>query len=287
MAPPIQFAQETSNFETIYQVDSDASKSVKLSKIARGYKNLAVDYSKIVNINIYGYIRSDAQMNSVTENSERAAMQSRFNDLRNSLIQMGVPGDKIWVGGVAFSSNWGGQITISVKETNLNSIILPPYPPTVPNNDPKKPSGGKEQWIDGDGSVKRDVIKDTIAIEVELSFKEGGIFRVQPPVSIKASVKSDGTIELGAEWTPVEEEIKRKAAWGVIQEIKFKISAEIGAGVKFDEKRINAEINSAVKAALTAIVKIPGTSVKIPVEVSIGVGINGEVVPGLQTTYKW
>ena len=287
MSPPIQLTQETSTFETIYQVDSEASESSKLLRIARGYKSRAVDYSKVVNVNVYGYISSESQMNSVTEKSERAAMQTRFNNLRNNLIQMGVPQDKIWMGGVAFSSNWGGQITISLKEVNLNSIILPPYTPSVPSNDPKKPSGAKEQWIDSDGSVKKDVLKGQLALEIELSFKEGGIFRTKPPISIKASVKENGTIELGAEWTPIEEEIKQKTLWGTVQEVKFKISAEGSVGVKFDEKRINTELNAAIKAALSAVLVIPGTSIKIPVEVSIGVGANGEVVPGLQTTYRW
>jgi hypothetical protein len=287
MAPSVQLTQETSTFETIYQVDSDASESAKLILIARGYKSGAIDYSKVMNINIYGYISTESQMNSQTEKSERSAMQTRFSNLRNKLIQMGVPTDKIWIGGVAYSSKWGGQITVSLKEVNLNSITLPPYTPPVPNNDPQNPSGAKEQWIDADGSVKKDVLKGEIAIEIELSFKEGGIFRTKPPISAKASVKSDGTIELGAEWAPIEEEIKKKALWGTVQEVKFKISAEGNVGVKLDGRQINNELNAAVKASLSAILVIPGTKMKIPVEVSIGVGIDGKVVPGLQTTYRW
>ena len=287
MAPPLQLTQETSVFETIYPADSGASESAKLSRIARGYKTRAIELSKVVNINVYGYISSEAQMNSATEKSERAAMQTRFNNIRNNLIQMGVPSDKIWVGGVAFSSNSGGQITVSVKEVNLNSIILPLYTPAVPANDPQKPSGAKEQWLDADGSVKKDVIKGVIAIEIELSLKEGEIFRTLPPISTKASVKSDGKIELGAEFTAIEEEIKKKAFWGAVKEVKFKISIEGGAEFSFDDRRIQTELNAAVKAALSATFVIPGTSVKIPVEVSIGVDINGKVVPGLQTTYRW
>lgn len=287
MAPPVQLTQETSTFETIYPADSNASESAKLLRIARGYNSRAIDYSKVVNINVYGYISSESQMNSVTENRERAAMQTRFNNLRNNLMQMGVPQDKIWIGGVAFSSNWSGQINVYLKEVNSNSIILPPYTPSVPSNDPQKPSGGKEQWLDSDGSVKKDVLEGKIAIEIELSLKEGGIFRTKPPFSVKASVKSDGTIELGAELAPIEAEIKKSTAWGTVQEIKFKISVEGGVGVKFDEKRINTEVNAAVKAALSATLVIPGTKIKLPVEISIGVGIDGKVVPGLQTTYRW
>lgn len=287
MAPPIQLIQEASTFETIYQADSGASESAKLSRLARGYKSRAIDLSKIVNINVYGYIRSESQMSSAAEKSERSAMQTRFNNIKNSLIQMGVPSDKIWIGGVAFSSNWGGQITVSVKETSLNSIILPPYAPAVPANDPQRPSGAKEQWLDADGSVKKDVIKGVIALEIELSLKEGEIFRTLPPISAKASVKSDGKIELGAELTVIEEEIKKKAFWGAVKEVKFKISIEGGSEFSFEDRRIQTELNAAVKAALSATFVIPGTSVKLPVEVSIGVDVNGKVVPGLQTTYKW
>ena len=287
MAPPIQLTAETSTFETLYPADSGASESAKLLKIARGYKNKAIDLAKVVNVNIYGYISTEAQMNSAIEKSERAAMQNRMNNVRDSLIQMGVSNDKIWSGGVAFSSNWSGQINVSIKEANLNSIILPPYLPYVPSNDPQKSPNGKEQWLDADGSVKKDVLKGVIGLEIELSLKEGGIFRTKPPISVKASVKSDGGIELGAEWTPIEEEIKKKAVWGTIQEIKFKISVEGSAEAKFEDKRIQSELNASIKAALSATLTIPGSSIKLPVEVSIGVGINGEIVPGLQTTYRW
>lgn len=287
MAPPVQLTQDTSTFETLYSIDSVAATSAKLLGLARGYKSKAIDAAKIVNVTIYGYISSEAQMSSVAERSERTAMQTRMNEVRESLIQMGVSSDKIWKGGVAFSSNRGGQIDVSIREVNLNSIILPPYPPYVPSTDPKKSPNGKEQWLDADGSVKKDVINNVIAIEIEVSLKEGGIFRTKPPISMKASVKSDGTIELGTELTAIEQEIKKKAVWGTVQEIKFKISVEASVGVKFDDKRINTEVNAAVKAALSATLVLPGTSIKIPVEVSIGVGINGEIVPGLQTTYRW
>ena len=287
MAPPIQLTQETSTFETLYQIDSGASDSAKLIKIARGYKIRAIDLAKIVNVNVYGYISTEAQMSSVTERNERAAMQNRMNSVRDSLRQMGVSDDKIWKGGVAFSSNRSGQIDVSIREVNLNSIILPPYPPYVPPTNPQNPSGAKEQWLDADGSVKKDVLKGELALEIELSFKKGGIFEKKPPISLKASVKENGTIELGAELTAIEAEITKSTAWGTVQEVKFKISAEGSVGVKFDDKRINTEVNAAVKAALSAKLVIPGTKKEIPVEVSIGVGLDGKVVPGLQTTYKW
>ncbi len=287
MAPSVQLTQETSTFETLYPVDSGASESAKLLKIARSYNSRAIDLAKIINVSIYGYISTEAQMNSATERSERAAMQTRMNGIRDSLIQMGVPNDKIWVGGVAFSSKWSGQINISLREVNLNSIILPPYMPPIPSNDPQNPSGAKEQWLDADGSVKKDVLKGVIAIEIELSLKEGGIFRTKPPISAKVSFKSDGSIELGAELTAIEEEIKKKALWGTVQEIKFKISVEGGAEFNFEDKKIQTQLNAAVKTALSATLVIPGTSIKIPVEVSIGIGVDGKIVPGLQTTYRW
>ncbi len=282
MAPSAQQTQETSNFEILYSVDSEASASAKLLQIVRGYKST----SKVADINIYGYINTESQMNSVIEKRERAAMQTRFGNLRNYLIQMGVPNDSIYIGGVAYSSNWGGQIHISVKELNINSGILPPYTPTIPTN-PQTPSGAKEQWIDADGSVKKDVLKGELALEVELTFKEGGIFKTKPPISVKASVKETGAVELGAEWTAIEEEIKKKAFWGAISEVKFKVSGEATVGFKIDGKQLHTEVNAALKASLSAVLIIPKTSIKIPVEVAIGVGINGEPVVGLQTTYKW
>lgn len=287
MAPPIQLTVETSDFETLYPIDSAASESAKLLRIVRGYNSRAINISRTVDVNIYGFINTESQMNSITERNERSAMQKRMNEVRDSLVRMGVPNDKIWIGGTAFSTNWGGQINVSVREINSGSIILPLYPPYVPSVDPKNPPANKEQWLDADGSLKKDVLKGIYAVEIELSLKEGGIFRTKPPVSVKASFKSDGKIEFGAEWTAIEEEIKKKAVWGIVQEVKFKISVEGTSEFSFEDKKIHSELNAAVKSALSATLVIPGTSVKIPVEVSIGVGINGEVVPGLQTTYKW
>lgn len=287
MAPPNQQTQETSTFETLSPIDSAASESAKLIKIARGYKNRSNDSAKIVNVNIYGYINPEAQNSSVTERNERAAMQQRMNNVRDNLVRMGVPDDKIWKGGVAFSSNRSGQIDVSIREVNLNSIILPPYTPSVPPTDPQKSPAGKEQWLDADGSVKKDVLKGELALEIELTFKEGGIFKTKPPISMKASVKQDGTVEFGAELTALEQDIKKKAFWGIVQDVKFKISAEASVGFKIDGKKLNSEINAAFKSALSAVFVIPGTSIKVPVEASIGVGINGEIVPGLQTTYRW
>lgn len=287
MTPPIQLTTETSTFETLYPIDSGASESAKLLRLARGYKSRAIDFGKIVNVNIYGYISTEAQMNSQTEKSERAAMRSRMNGVRESLIQMGVSNDKIWIGGVAFSSNWNGQINVSVRETNLNSIILPLYPPYVPSGDPPQSPAAREQWLDADGTLKKDVLKDVLAIEIELSLKENAIFRKKPPVSVKASIKSDGKIELGAELTALEAEIKKSAAWGTVQEIKFKVSVEGGAAMQFEDEKLHAELNAAVKAALSATLVVPGTSIKIPVEVSIGIAADGKVEPGLSVTYRW
>jgi hypothetical protein len=293
MAPPIIYTiaegllTNESTFETIYPIDSTASESAKLLKISRAFKSREIDMAKIVNVNLYGYISTESQMNSVTERNERAAMNNKLNAARDQLLKMGVSDDKIWKGGIAYSPNRSGQIDVSVREVNLNTIILPPYTPYVPPANPQTPPNQKEQWLDSDGSAKKDVLKDVISIEIEISLKEGGIFRTKPPVSAKASAKSDGKIELGAEWTPIKEEIAKKVLWGAVQEVKFKISAKGGVKMKFDDKKFHSELNASVKAALSATLVIPGTSIKIPVEVSIGVNSEGKVEPGLSVTYRW
>lgn len=287
--PPVQITAPTSTFETIYPVDSKAAESDKLLRIARGYNSQAVDYSKLINVNIYGYINTESQMNSVTEKNERAAMRQRLNDARDNLVRMGVPNDKVWIGGIAFSSNWGGQITVSVTEIKISSIKLPSYPPYVPSNDPSKSPDKKEQWLDAEGAVNVDPAKGELVMEIEVSLKEGGIFRTKPPISVKIGIKPDGSLgEIGAEWTPIEEEIKKKTLWGAIQEVKIKVSASASAEFEKEDQRIKTEINAKLKAALVANLVIPGTQIKIPAEVSIGVGIDGKPEFGVQfTLFKW
>lgn len=290
MAPPIQLTQETSTFETIYPTDSGASESAKLIKIARGYKSRAIDLAKVVNINVSGYINTESQMNSVTEKNERAAMRGRMNSVRDSLIQMGVSNDKIWIAGVAYSSNWGGQINVSIREVNLNFIILPPFTPYVPSNDPQNSPDAKEQWLDAEAATNVDVVKKEMTTEIEVSLKEGGIFRKKPPISVKMGFKPDGSLgEIGAEWTIIEEEIKKKAMWGAIQEIKIKVTASASAEFeKEDTQQIKTTLNAKLKGSLGANLVIPGTNKLIPVEASIGVGIDGKPEFGLQfTIFKW
>jgi hypothetical protein len=286
----VQLIKASSTFETIYPADSIAAESDKLIRLSFGYKNAAIDYSKIVNINIKGYIRDEA--NNAVETSERATMRQRLDDANNSLIRLGVPKDKIWITGIAYSSNRAGQIDISVIEVNLNSIILPPYPPYIPSVNPQQNSGNKEQWLDSEGGAVVDPLSGEMTMEIEISFKENGILKTKPPVKAKVALNPDGSlgsVELSTELALIKQEIAKKAAGGLIQDVKFKIAASGSAKFKLDDsQQLKTELNAKLKAALSFDLVIPKTKHKLPIEASLSVGIDGKVKPGVSITiFQW
>lgn len=294
----VQTNASTSDFETIYPSDSEATEKDKMSKIVRGYQNgVRSEFLKMrsagYSVNIYGYIKTEVQMNSQTEKAERAAMQARLNYMRDSLMQMGIPNDKLWVGGVTFSSNWGGQINISVKKIESNPLILPSYPPYVPSIGPSPKPSTQEQWLDAEGSLGVDALKGEMTVEVELSVKENSILKTKKlSAALKLGLKPDGSLsdaELGAELVILKQEIAKSAVGGVIQNVKIKVAASGYAKVKFDDlEKAKTELNAKLKAVLSADLGIPSTKIKFPVEVSISIDIAGKPSVGANITiFRW
>ncbi len=286
----VQLVKSASTNEIIYPADSIAAESDKIIKLSFGYKNVAIDYSKIVNINIKGYIRDEA--NSSVEKQERATMRQRLDDAKNSLFRLGVPKDKIWITGIAYSSNRGGQIDISVIEVNLNSIILPPYPPYTTPSNPQQNQGSKEQWLDAEGGAVIDPLSGEMTMEIEISFKEKGKLIIKPPLKAKVALNPDGSlgvVELSAELVLLKQEIAKSLAGGLIQDVKFKIAASASAKFKLDDSQhFKTELNAKVKAAVGFDLVIPKLKHKIPIEASLSVDIAGKVSPGVSiTVFQW
>jgi hypothetical protein len=280
---------DLSTSETIYPDDSNASESFKLVRLARTLRTQWISNPR-AEINIYGYINTEAANSSVRENNERAAMRQRFNRVRSTLNQIGVPNDKVWVGGIAFSPIRGGQIDIYIRGGNIN-LILPFYPPYVPPSSPKESSkessAAKEQWLDSDAAINVDPVKQEIVTEVSVSFSEkSGIRKILPPISMKLSIKPDGSLgEVGAELTLLQQDLAKKVLWGAANDVKIEVLA-VGS-IEFASsatERIKGELNAKLKSALSADLIIPKTSV----EVSIGIGVDGKPEIGVQfTLFKW
>ncbi|MCI0335948.1 MAG: hypothetical protein L0226_00080 [Acidobacteria bacterium] len=277
--------KSTSTSETLYPDDSDASESYKLVRLARTFRAQWADNTGS-EINVYGYLTTEAKYNTIKEKDERVVMRQRMDYVRNTLNEMGVPKDKVWVGGVAFSSHRGGQIDLFIRDGKSNAI-LPPYPPYVSPSSPKQPSPSKDQWLDADTEISIDPVKREIEAEVELSYKEpSGNRKILPKASIKFSITSNGSLsEVGAELTLLKQKLARQILWGVAQDVKISVKA-VGL-IDFassSAERITGELNAKFKAALSANLAIPDTRVKIPVELSLYVDAGGELGLAPQVT---
>ena len=294
----VQVTASSSTYETIYPADSTAAQSDKLLKLSSGYRNLAIDVfsmripTKSVDVTISGYIRSELQYNTEVEKKERAAMRLRLDEIKNSLIQLGVPRDKIWVRGIAYATNMGGQINISVNENKPNQIILPSYPPYITPYGPQQNQGNKEQWLDAEGGAVVDPLSGEMTMEIEISFKENGVLKTKPPVKAKVALNPDGSlsaVELSAELVLLKQEIAKKLAGGLIQDVKFKIAASASAKFKLDDSnQFKTDLNAKVKAALGFDLVIPKLKHRIPIEASLSVDIAGKVSPGVSITiFQW
>jgi len=277
-----------SDSETFSSSENDALDTVKITQLVSGYKQKTLlTMRTTIEINIYGYIEGDAVYDTVKERRLRALMQQRVNKIRDGLTKAGVPGDRVWVGGIAFSSNRGGQIDVFIQERK--PILLQGYPFFESKKEPTTPET-KEQWLDAEGSVGFDPLKKEITTEVSLGFTEGeGIRRVLSPISIKFGIKPDGTLgEASAEIKILEQEILNRRV-GPFRDFKLEVTG-IGS-VEFEKKEAEAvktALNAKLKGALSADFVIPRTQVRIPVEVSIGVDIKGKVEPGFMITiFKW
>src|SRR5262249_10533021 len=157
--------------------------------------------------------------------------------------------DKVWVGGIAFSPIRGGQIDIYIRSGNIN-LILPFYPPYVPPSNRKESSDAKEQWLDSDAAINVDPVKQEIVTEVSVSFSEkSGIRKILPPISMKLSIKPDGSLgEVGAELTLLQQDLAKKVFWGAANDVKIEVLA-VGS-IEFassDTERIKGELNAKLK----------------------------------------
>ena len=274
--------------ETFLPNEAEALDPLKLARLTSAYKKQTLlSLREVIEINMYGYIEGDLVWDTAKERRLRALMQQHINKLRDGLIQSGIPSDRVWVGGIAFSSNRPGQIDAFVQKRKPIQFLGYPYFALTP-----KPveSEKKEQWLDAEGSVNFDPLKKEITTEVSLSFTEGdGVRKVLSPISIKFAIKQDGTLgEASAELKILEKEIVNRK-FGLFKDFKLEVTG-VGS-VEFEESEaegVKRALNAKLKAALSADFFIPRTQVQIPVEVSIGIDIKGKVEPALMfTIFRW
>lgn len=278
-----------STCQTLFPSDSTALQSNKLVLIAFALKQQSMSNPK-AEIDVRGYVASEMaygdEYGGIKTKDVRAAMQRRINFVRDTLKHIGVAEDKIWVTGTAYSLNRGGEIDVLVRD-GKSSFILPPYPPVVTPSSTGEPSSSREQWLDSGAEINVDPKKGEITAEVSLSYQEPtGTRKVLPGISLKFGIGKDGTLnEVGAELVLLKQKLAKQVFWGAVKNVKIAVKAVGFAELEKNESdRVEIKLHAKIKAVLSADVPLPGTTVKIPVELALYVDAAGKVGVAAQVT---
>jgi hypothetical protein len=260
-------------------IERDSPQHVKLITLA----HLAEDFKekkrsepyKDLSVVLYGYLTTVAASDAIKEEIERDLMNKSISPITKTLVQYGVPVDKIYIGEFVFSGPKARKIDIFLQQQGEAAPQFPPNPtvgrPGTPNF--QKPVRDAELNID---SSKR------LTLEVTVYENRSGRRTVVPEISFKSITAvtwleaTQGFSSQLTMWKPkLEGLLKRIGQQGLADKIEFavKITLDGDAGKSKDvAKQISAEVAASLKAALTFRVPIPGTKREIPIELSYSVG---------------
>lgn len=130
-----------------------------------------------------------------------------------------------------------------------------------------------------EASVTVDPLKREVEtqVEIKLSYKEASGIKRQIPVKISLHFDGKNFKGLEGELTVLTKKLKSQMAWGTITDVT--VSVSFSAELTLDKdaaNRVMPQFAAKLKAALSAELKIPGTAIKIPIEVSLSAGPDGK-----------
>jgi hypothetical protein len=150
-----------------------------------------------------------------------------------------------------------------------------------------KPAGKS----DDDGGPEASVVVDPVAktvetqVAIDLSYTDSAGKRQKLPVKLTVHVGSNGFQGFEGELTALTKKLKSQIAGGVIRDVTVAISFD--AQVTVDKTTANRQLPvfaAKLKSALSADLGIPGTSIKVPVEISVFVDPQGKPGAGVNFT---
>lgn len=270
-------------------IERDPSQQVKLTTLA----HLAADFKekrkadphKDLAVILYGYLTQVAASDTVKEEIERGLMNKSLSGLSKTIIEYGVPIDKVYVAEMIFSAQKGRKIDIFLQQQGESGRDLPNNSPAPARaGDPNFPKPVKDAEIDVNSS--RQLSLDVTVFEVKSSrrtlvpeLKLRSVTGISP-VEISTAFKAQLTI-----WKPkLEGLLRRIGQQGMADKIEFAVKI-VGGAEKSKEfaKQISVEVAASLKAALTFNVTIPGTKHELPIELSYSYGANYKANEGAYT----
>jgi len=265
-------------FATLERDSPEADKLITLAHLASDFQDrLRADSQKQAVILIYGYLTSVATGDAVKEDIERGLMNRSIGSITRSLIQMGVPIDKLYIADFVFSSQKGRKIDFFLQQQGESRHVLPSNPAQpgrrIPQVNIPKPVRDAELSINN----KKELLLEVTAYKLEsgrrtlvpeISFKSStGI----SPVEISKGFSSDLVV-----WKPKLESLLRKIGQEQNAD-KIEFAVRISGGGKMSKefaRQISIEVAASIQAALTFNITIPGTKRELPIELSYSYGAN-------------
>lgn len=261
-------------FATIERDSPQHVKLITLAHLAEDFKEKRQSQPhKDLAVMLYGYLTSVAASDTVKEEIERGLMNKSLSALSKTIIDYGVPIDKVYVAEMIFSASKGRKIDIFLQQQGESGRDLPNNSPTGGTGTPNFPKPAKDAEVNVNSLGK--LTLDVTAFEVKSGrrtlvpdFKLKSVTGISP-VEISTGFKAQLTV-----WKPkLEGLLRRIGQHGMVDKVEFAIKITGGGGKSKEfARQISVEIAASLKAALTFNVTIPGTKHELPIELSYSYG---------------
>jgi hypothetical protein len=283
-------ADETST-ETIYAQESLGSENLKLVRIARVQRGMAIT-NPAAHLAMVGCLASSSLIrDDAGFQKEVERMIDRLIDLRGRLISFGVLPNSI----IGYFPYQVAPITENlIVLTARNSAAKPLFPgyklvaPSAVTAPAAADEGPKGQVII-DPFAERQPVRATRTLETQIEvtvWDDKGIGKKLPgPMKVTFNVGPNGFEEVGGELTLLKQKLKNQMFFGAINKVEISLKAE--GKLDFDKstaRRLIGDWGAKLKSSLEFEIKIPKTSITIGVEATLGVDQAGKPSPELKFT---
>lgn len=286
----------STGIETLYVDESEGSENLKLVRLVRHVRGLMIK-NRQAHVAVEGYFGRDAMtLEPTVAEKERFTLEGWQWEKRNKLISFGLPEPNIvvYVPFQVKSDADGRTVRLTAYETapkpafprqGNNLPTIQPFSPSVSASVVIDPKSRQEE---GSNRASRHVETQVeVTVWDDKGNKKIGFL---PKSKVTLSVGPNGIEEVGGELTAFKLKLKalnldEKFKWGFISkvEIAFKVEGSMNLD-KSTAERLFREWKGKLKAALSFELKIPGTSLKLPIEVAPYVDSEGKPGVGLQFT---
>lgn len=263
-------------FATLERDSPEADKLITLAHLASDFQDkLRSEPHRQLGVFVYGYLTTTAASDAVKEDIERGLMGKSLSSISKTLMQMGVPIDKLYLGELVFSNSKGRKIDLFLEQQGEARHYVPGNPPgtgrPAQTVNPPKPVRDAGLSVDSKKQLVLEVTAKTIksgtrTVIPELSFKSNTALS---PDALSKAFKAELTL-----WKPrLEGILKRIGQGNLADKIEFAVRI-VGGGKASKEfaRQISAEVAASLQAALTFNVTIPGINREIPIELSYSYG---------------